>query len=139
MEFQLNHKVSGCDVTSLPSLQGPNKPICHVKTNEQGIFKFETVPHGKYFVVPYNADRNIFYQPDSIEFEVDHDDVKLKDGFEIIGFNINGRVLAAINGKALAHAKILSNGEEVTRTDANGVYMLERIKAGIYNLQAIAG
>lgn len=120
-------------------MPGPDKPICHVKTNDQGLFKFGTVPHGKYFVVPYNTDRNIFYQPNSIDFDVNHDDIRLKDGFEIIGFNIYGRVLKAPNEKPLAQAKILSNGEEVARTDANGMYMLERIKAGVYNLQAVAG
>ncbi|KAJ3639563.1 hypothetical protein Zmor_002915 [Zophobas morio] len=131
-------RVYGCDTTPLSGLKTNNKPICHVKTNDQGVFTFGAVPFGKYFIAPYYNEQNIYYQPNSLPFTVEHNSVKLKESFEIIGFNINGRVLKSLNGKPLAHAKIYLNGKHITQTNNDGGYKLEKLKAGTYTLQAAA-
>ncbi|XP_015834614.2 BOS complex subunit NOMO1 [Tribolium castaneum] len=131
-------KIDGCDKSPLSGLKSANRPLCHVKTNDQGVFTFGTLPYGKYYVAPFYIEQNIYYQPDSIPFTVEHGSVKLKENFEIIGFNVNGRVLKSSNGKPLPKARVFLNGKEVTQTDSNGVYKLQRLKAGTYNLHVIA-
>lgn len=66
------------------------------------------------------------------------DAVELSDSFEITGFSVSGRVLAAQNGAGVANARVIVNGREATITSADGSYTLENIKTDTYVIQAIA-
>lgn len=39
----------------------------------------------------------------------------------------------------MSKAKIFLNGKQITETDSNGFYQLQRLKAGTYNLNVFAG
>ncbi|KAJ8945589.1 hypothetical protein NQ314_009109 [Rhamnusium bicolor] len=83
-----NVLVDGCSKESLEGVQFKNKILCHVASNEAGIFKFGTLPNGQYYVVPHYKGQNIYFQPERIEFTVNHNNLELQDSFEIIGFSI---------------------------------------------------
>lgn len=50
------------------------------------------------------------------------------------GFSIFGKVLNSNNGAPLGKAIVHVNGKPVAKTDGNGRYTLEKMKAGIYNI-----
>ncbi|CAH0562230.1 unnamed protein product [Brassicogethes aeneus] len=126
----------GCLKDKLQGLESKEKQICHVKTNGNGEFVFPVLPNGKYSVVPYVGEKNIFFQPKSIEFNINHESLELKENFEVSGFSINGFVYKSENQKPIVNARVLLNNREVARTDKNGYYKLENIQANTYKLRA---
>ncbi|KAJ8923473.1 hypothetical protein NQ315_010051 [Exocentrus adspersus] len=128
--------VEGCNTNSL-TVQFKNKILCHVMSNDAGEFVFGTVPSGDYYIVPYYQGQNVYFQPEQIDFTINHNSLELKENFEIVGFNIPGKVVKSKN-VAVANAKIFLNGQELMQTDSNGRYKLEKIKAGTYKLRAEA-
>lgn len=105
-----------------------------------GKFDFQSVAPGKYSVQPYVHSKNIQFhiQPEYIEFEVSNDAVELKQPFEITGFSVFGRVIAAANGFGIANAKVIVNGKHVATTHTDGTYTLKNIKADTYTITADA-
>nr|XP_023013784.1 nodal modulator 3 [Leptinotarsa decemlineata] len=134
-----NVLVEGCIKEPLADFQIKNKDniICHVLTDENGKFVFDTLPNGHYYAVAHYKGQNIYFQPEQIKFTVNHDSLDLQQSFEIIGFSIPGRVLRSRN-VPLADVKVFLNGQEIARTDAKGSYKLEKMKAGTYKLRAEA-
>lgn len=52
-------------------------------SSSTGEFNFPVIPTGSYFVLPYYKEKNIHYQPDTIEFFVKHGSVVLEQNFEV--------------------------------------------------------
>ncbi|XP_018334048.1 nodal modulator 1 [Agrilus planipennis] len=132
--------VSNCNLTELRNLDTncKCKQLCHVVSNNEGVFTFTSVSPGKYFVVPYDERQNIHFTPDKVKFAVEHDSVDLNKTFEIIGFSVSGKILATENGKAIEGAKIFLNNIEIGKTSKDGLYTLEKIKADTYTLKVVA-
>lgn len=105
-----------------------------------GKFDFQSIAPGKYLVQPHVQNKNIQFhiQPEFIEFEVLNDAVELKQSFEITGFSVFGRVLAAANGFGVANARVILNGKHVATTHTDGTYTLKNIKADTYTITAEA-
>ncbi|CAG9855021.1 unnamed protein product [Phyllotreta striolata] len=127
--------IPNCSKEPLKGLNVKGNILCQVKTDEFGKFTFETLPNGQYYALLYYKTQNIYYKPEKIEFTVNNKDLELKEHFEIIGFSIAGKVLKQ-KGVPLKNAKVFLNEEEITETDSNGRYTLEKIKAGTYKLKA---
>lgn len=133
-----NVEVDGCDKSPLPAIKTENKFLCHVKSDENGLFKFDVVPNGQYIIKPHDSGQNVYYQPDFIKFTVEHESVILENGFEVVGFNTTGRVLNSVSGIPLRNVKVFLNGKEVAQTNSDGIYNLEKIQAGSYTLKPVA-
>lgn len=114
---------------------------CYTLINVNGAYKFTNIPPGNYLLKPYvtNKDIQLHIKPTMVEFNVGRDFVNVADHFEVTGFNVFGKVLAAANGKGISNAEIKLNGQSSsTKTDSNGNYVLRNIKADTYTIQVIA-
>lgn len=58
---------------------------------------------------------------------------------QIVGFSIPGRVLESAGGKPLSKARVVLNGVTVGVTDEDGIFVLEKIKAGTHKIYVEAG
>ncbi|GJQ67388.1 hypothetical protein Trydic_g5084 [Trypoxylus dichotomus] len=130
--------IIGCDKTPVPNIIPENNYLCHVLSNEQGVYEISSIPTGNYNLIPFYKGENIHFLPISIEFNVSHGTVEISKPFEIIGFSVNGRVLSHENGTGLNEATIYLDGEKKTISDSKGSYTLEKVKAGNYTLVAKA-
>nr|CAH7747742.1 unnamed protein product [Callosobruchus chinensis] len=128
--------VDGCIKGTIEVSQN-NKSLCHAITDDNGVFLFGVVPIGRYYLTAHFQKQNIHYRPTRIEFDVNNGDAHLDQQFEIIGFSIPGKVLKS-RGKPVPNAKIYVNGQEVTKTDSEGTYKLEKMKAGTYKIKVEA-
>nr|XP_022914700.1 nodal modulator 1 [Onthophagus taurus] len=137
-EKNMNLKIEDCVQTPPDNIKIEDNYLCYVESDEKGFFSFSTVPIGKYRIVPFYRGQNIHFSPQSIEFTVEHNSYQLPQSFEIIGFSIFGRVLTSEGGRPLIDGTIYLNAEEVAKTDQNGIYALEKIKAGVYTLSVRA-
>ncbi|CAH2010936.1 unnamed protein product [Acanthoscelides obtectus] len=129
--------VDGCIKEAIGKYQGNNSTLCHAITDDNGVYRFGVVPNGRYFVTAHFEKQNIHYQPQKIEFAVNNGDAVLEQQFEIIGFSIPGRVYKS-KDKPVPNAKIYINGQTVATTDKNGIYKLEKLKAGTYKIKVEA-
>ncbi|VEN53892.1 unnamed protein product [Callosobruchus maculatus] len=128
--------VHGC-IKGTTEVSQNNKSLCLAITDDNGVFQFGVVPNGRYYVTAHFQKQNFHYRPTRIEFEVNNGDAILDQHFEIIGFSIPGKVLKS-RGKPVPNAKIYVNGQEVTKTDNEGAYKLEKMKAGTYRMKVEA-
>lgn len=113
--------------------------LCYVTSNSEGRFRFPSVPTGSYVIVPqYNEKRrHVYFSPESVEFNVNHDTVQLARPFEIVAFAVTGKVLQTQAGQALANARVFFNDEYVGATDKQGLYHVDRAKAGSYKIAVV--
>lgn len=110
--------------------------LCFTKTDKNGMFTFESVSHGKYYLEPYCENQYIDYKPKRIEFEVNNNVVNLKDNFEVVGLIVYGKVLTdAKDGVGLLGAEIYLNDELLATTDSDGQFKLGELKTGTYKLK----
>jgi hypothetical protein len=92
------------------------------------------------FVIrPYYADKYITYEvePEFKEIQVEHSDYVFEHPFQVTNFSIFGRV---VNSKRIGipNVTIKIDGQVKTVTDKDGVYKLEHLSAGNYDLEASA-
>ncbi|CAH1153826.1 unnamed protein product [Phaedon cochleariae] len=132
-----NVPVEGCISGPLKDYPTKNNYLCYVITNENGKFTFESLPNNRYYIVPFYKGQNIYFQPEKIDFVVNHDSLELQQSFEIVGFSITGRVLRSSN-VPISNVKMFLNGQEIGKTDSSGNYKLEKLKAGAYKIRAEA-
>lgn len=106
-----------------------NGDFCFVKTNAQGKFVFETVPHGSYKIsfVDSNADGVKF---DSANLEIKHSLKNQKNStFELDGVvqKLVGKTVSE-SGKGIKDVVIKVDGENVAKTNVNGEFILEDVR-----------
>lgn len=58
---------------------------------------------------------------------------------QIVGFSISGKVLDSPNGRPLSGAKVYLNKRQIAVTKSDGIYLLEKVRAGLYKLHVEAG
>ncbi|CAG2058719.1 unnamed protein product [Timema podura] len=135
---QLTSNYVGCDNKSLNGFKSNDKPICHVTSDEKGIFRFLSLPPGRYKVVPhYEGPHSINFdvKPQEMEFTVGHDSLMIDTKFEVKGFSVRGRVAMHPDGPGLEGASILLDGYLKSYTQADGVFLLENMQPGTFTLQ----
>lgn len=84
-----------------------------------------------------NKNIQFHIKPEFIEVEVVTDTIVLSQEFAITGFSVFGRVLTTQNGRGVANAKIILNGQEAATTHTDGSYTLANIKADTYTITAV--
>lgn len=115
-------------------------PICFVESQKNGNFIFNGVSSGRYLLKPLVLNKNVrlHIQPEFLEIDVQKESVVVRNSFEVTGFSVAGRVLAAANSFGIRDAVINLNGKEVTRTHTDGSYTLTNVKSGTYTIQVVA-
>ncbi|KAL1492503.1 hypothetical protein ABEB36_010747 [Hypothenemus hampei] len=129
--------VDGCDKTEISEISTKKQFLCKAITSDSGDFIFPVVSAGNYFLAPYYKEQSVHFQPEKIEFSVQHSSVSLNRNFEVVGFTIPGQVINLKN-QPIPMANILLDGEEVAKSDESGKYKLEKLKVGTYSLKAEA-
>lgn len=71
----------------------PDSPICHSVTDASGEFQFGLVPAGEYKLLalsklPGQATISYNIQPDSVPFTVKHDNIYIKNAFEVSNLKV---------------------------------------------------
>jgi hypothetical protein len=114
-------------------------PFCAFVSNKQGNFIFTNIPYGKFLIRPLYQDKYVSYelQPDHINVDIEHYDFKIEQPFVVNSFSIWGRV---INSKrtGVPNVTIRIDGQGKAKTDSQGIYKLERLTKGNYDLEAQA-
>lgn len=78
--------VPDCDTSVLPGFQSSGTPLCHVLSNEKGIYTFPSLPPGRYRIVPhYEGPQSIKFdvRPPQVDFTVAHDSFKISTSFQV--------------------------------------------------------
>lgn len=114
-------------------------PVCHVVSGSDGVFVFSSIPPGLYSVVPFYKGENIKFDvtPNEVNFTVAHSSFVFLQVFKVEGFSVGGWVKAAANGRGIALARILLNGEQTAETNTEGRFHLENMKPGNYKLHVV--
>ncbi|XP_063218768.1 BOS complex subunit NOMO3 [Bacillus rossius redtenbacheri] len=134
-------ELDACSTTPLAGFKSNKNSLCHVISDERGVFHFRALPPGKYKVVPhYESPTNIHFdvRPEKFEFEVTHNSIVIDSPFKVTGFSVKGRVLMKENGNGIQDATLLLDGRVSSRTSASGEYYLENMQPGTYSLQVKA-
>lgn len=116
-------------------------PFCYTSQIKNGEFVFRNLASGRYLIVPQIDTSKIEFHisPSSIEAEIQRENFKLTEVFEISGFTATGRVLKSQQKpEGISGASIKLNGKVFATTDASGSYTLKNIKDGAYTIQVSA-
>ena len=114
-------------------------PFCAILTDNTGHFTFNNIPFGNFFIKSVYKDENIFFdiEPEQLEIEVQHKDLVLANSFQVVNFSIYGRVSNNLSN-GIPNVTIKIDGQVKAITDTKGKYLLERLVAGNYDLEAQA-
>lgn len=114
-------------------------PFCSVVTDSSGTFAFKNIPYGKFLIKPIYKDKYVNYDtnPEVAVFDVEHKDFKIDQPFQVNNFSIYGLI---VNSKksGIPNVTIKIDGQVKAITDLNGVYKLENLTPGNYDLEAHA-
>lgn len=55
------------------------------------------------------------------------------------GFSVSGRVITSIGGRGLADASVFLHDKFVAKTKGDGIYHLDSMHAGTYEIRVVAG
>ena len=114
-------------------------PFCSVYTDKSGSFVFRNIPFGRFLIKPIYKDKHVTYDTDpEVEiFDVEHKDLKIEQPFQVNNFSIYGLV---VNSKknGIPNVTIKIDGQVKAITDVNGIYKLENLTPGNYDLEAHA-
>jgi hypothetical protein len=132
-----------CDYGKIDSLSENSYkgivPFCSIDTDSEGSFIFRNIPYGKFFIKPIYNDKFVQYDtiPEFDNFDVEHKDYKIQEPFNINKFSIYGVV---VNSKknGIPNVTIKIDGQVKAITDPNGIYKLEYLTPGNYDLEAQA-
>ncbi|XP_068661556.1 uncharacterized protein [Aristolochia californica] len=111
--------------------------LCHAISDADGKFTFNSVPCGKYELLPYYKGENTVFDvsPPSMNVPVDHHHVTVAQKFQVTGFSVGGRVVDG-NGIGVEGVKIIVDGVERSITDAQGYYKLDQVTSKRYTIAA---
>lgn len=134
-----NYQCEGLKVNLKDYSFNDNLPFCVALTQKNGQFLFSNIPFGKFTIRPYYVDKYIIYEvePESKVIQVEHKDLLIENSFQVTNFSIFGKVVNSLNA-GIPNVTIKIDGQERTVTDQNGVYKLEHLSAGNYDLEANA-
>ncbi|CAG4950717.1 unnamed protein product [Parnassius apollo] len=130
-------RVEGCKTALLQGV--PDSPICYSVTDASGEFQFGLVPAGEYKLLalskpPGQAVIRYNIKPETVPFSVKHDDIYIRNAFEVNGFTIVGSVLNAPAGEGIPGVHVLSDGTPIGTTDSTGKFTLPSLRPGVYTL-----
>ncbi|KAF6032904.1 hypothetical protein EB796_008789 [Bugula neritina] len=131
--------IRGCTAGSPPHYDKPGA-LCYVTSDESGSFKFQSIPVGKYIIVPFHrGEKTIFdVTPSQLTVEIQHANQNIKQPFAVSGFGVHGEVRYSTKGKGINGAVVSVNGKEVAKTNSHGSYAIDAMKSGTYTLNVKA-
>ena len=144
---QKSVSIPGCDSKLVSIPKAPNKDyiyVCHSYSNENGLFKFQSVPIGTYKLIPFHKGKNFQFdvQPDNYDFVVEHGDVNIETEFSVEGFGVSGRVAIQKDGDGVSGAEVTITGQDnkskTVPTQNNGIFHFDNIKTGVYTISVKA-
>jgi hypothetical protein len=114
-------------------------PFCVTKSNKEGIFTFNNIPYGEFIIRPLYENEYISYNldPEHLSIEVKHKDYKLSSPFIANRFSVYGKVVNS-KGNGVANVMIKIDGQVKGKSDDKGIYKLENLTTGNYDLEANA-
>ncbi|XP_062854165.1 BOS complex subunit NOMO1 [Trichomycterus rosablanca] len=132
-------EISGCSTAPIDgAMLGDSSLVylCSAQSREDGIFSFPSLPSGKYTVVPYYRGERITFDvaPSRLDFQVEHNSLKLEPIFRVMGFSVMGRVLNSPNGEGVAEAIVTLNNQIKVTTKEDGSFRLENMTTGTYTI-----
>ncbi|XP_072153325.1 BOS complex subunit NOMO1 isoform X3 [Bemisia tabaci] len=136
-----NISAIGCETKNLANFPIPKKdlfPICFTKSQSSGQFMFPAVPSGDYHIFSYYEGpgaTKFDVQPSLFKFSVGKDSLHINTVFQVTGFSVEGKVLSKEAGAAIKNCIIQLNGKDAATTKDNGVFILESVNIGTYQLQ----
>jgi protocatechuate 3,4-dioxygenase beta subunit len=114
-------------------------PFCIITTGKDGTFSYVNIPFGKFLIRTIYKNNYVSYEltPDHLPIEVKHHDYIIEEPFVAKTFSTYGKV---INGRknGIPNVVIKIDGQEKAITDQNGIYKLEKLTPGNYDLEAQA-
>ncbi|KAJ6390371.1 hypothetical protein OIU77_024562 [Salix suchowensis] len=116
---------------------GQRKPLCHAVTNADGMFRFKSLPCGRYELVPsYKGENTVFdVSPPLMSVSVEHQHITVSRKFQVTGFSVGGRIVDG-NGMGVEGVKIIVDGHERSATDKEGNYKLDKVTSNRYTIEA---
>ncbi|XP_015744485.1 nodal modulator 1-like [Python bivittatus] len=133
--------IMGCNaspVDGFPAREDSLAYLCNVISKEDGTFTFQSLPSGKYAVVPFYRGERITFDvaPSKLDFVVEHDSLKIEPVFHVMGFSVTGRILNSPEGEGVPDATVILNSQIKVTTRSDGSFRLENITTGTYTIQA---
>lgn len=112
-------------------------PFCLVLSDPKGNFVFNNIPFGQFIIKPIVKNQFVTYnfEPNNQIIDVKHKDYSINIPFKVDKFSIYGSV---VNSKkiGIANVTIKVDGQVISKTDSQGVYKLENINSGVYDVEA---
>ncbi|VDO95263.1 unnamed protein product [Soboliphyme baturini] len=131
-----------CDTAVVADFELPAKLshlfyLCKATANENGKFVFPCVAPGQYYIFPYGRKGGLIYDfsPKVMEAKIVTQPRILQDPFSVVGLSVVGSVLWKHNGAGISEVDIFLDNKLVTRTNARGIYILEKLSAGSHIIQ----
>ncbi|XP_058077025.1 uncharacterized protein LOC131225505 [Magnolia sinica] len=111
--------------------------LCHVVSDADGKFKFNSIPCGMYELLPYYKGENTVFDvsPPSMNLSVEHRHVTIAQKFQVTGFSVGGRVVDG-NGVGVAGVNIIVDGHGRSITDSQGYYKFDQVTSKHYTILA---
>ncbi|XP_026560040.1 nodal modulator 3-like [Pseudonaja textilis] len=133
--------IMGCNsspVDGFPAWDDSLAYLCNVISKEDGTFTFQSLPSGKYAVIPFYRGERITFDvaPSKLDFVVEHDSLKIEPVFHVMGFSVTGRILNSPEGEGVPDATVILNSQIKVTTRSDGSFRLENITTGTYTIQA---
>ncbi|KAM3826892.1 BOS complex subunit NOMO3-like [Vipera latastei] len=133
--------IMGCNsspVDGFPGREDSLAYLCSVISKEDGTFTFQSLPSGKYAVIPFYRGERITFDvaPSKLDFVVEHDSLKIEPVFHVMGFSVTGRILNGPEGEGVPDATVILNSQIKVTTRSDGSFRLENITTGTYTIQA---
>uniref|UniRef100_A0A0B8RX02 Nodal modulator 1 n=1 Tax=Philothamnus irregularis TaxID=1899461 RepID=A0A0B8RX02_9SAUR len=133
--------IMGCNsspVDGFPARDDSLAYLCNVISKEDGTFTFQSLPSGKYAVIPFYRGERITFDvaPSKLDFVVEHDSLKIEPVFHVMGFSVTGRILNNPEGEGVPDATVILNSQIKVTTRSDGSFRLENITTGTYTIQA---
>lgn len=79
-------QVDGCNKSEIPELKTAQvKKLCHVTSNQDGLYIFPSITPGEYVVKPFLPGQGVrvHFEPPSVNFAVGHASLSLSQVFEV--------------------------------------------------------
>lgn len=132
-----------CDYSPIKNLNDfpfeDNFPFCATFSDSEGNFSFRNIPYGKFLIKSIYKNQYVSYNldPETMTIDVEHKDYIIPNPLQVTYFSIYGRVINN-KGKGIPNVTIKIDGQVKAITDVNGIYNLEKLTTGNYDLEAQA-
>jgi len=144
--YSLNSILVGdynCDYSSVSNLNDfqldDKVPFCSTSSDVNGNFAFKNIPYGKFIIKAVFKNQHVSYdlEPETLTVDVKHEDYNIPTPIQVNYFSTFGKVINS-KGKGIPNVTIKIDGQVRAITDVNGIYKLEKLTSGNYDLEARA-